>query len=316
MSRLALLALCLVPGATAWADARPATLIGAAGGGKSDIAIVGSLGEVYVRAGGVWRRHGGGVAATLVRAWGPRANEIWAVGARPPPYAHDGKAWVALPGASGTSGPALLAEPGSTVPAVAIGRRIFVIENGKLVAAVAAPGLPTALWAQSPRDLSVIVDGKLQHFAGSWKPVAGAEENLVVLGPRVALGTDGGVYVVESRLRKLAVDAALAGFHPRLVAAGNRTVLAGALGDGYAVAAIDGRRVILLGKLPGLARADEPVGLVAGDALTVVSRSGLVLSGDGQTWKTEAIASAVAETPHAAEPPAPIQPAPDAGARP
>jgi hypothetical protein len=323
MARLGLSIVWVLLGAgIAAGDARP-TLVGAAGG-KGDVALVGSLGEIYLHADGVWRRHGGGVAATLVRAWGTSAGEIWAVGTRPPAYAHDGKSWVALPGTSGASGPALLAEPGSPLAAVAIGRRVFVVERGKLAPAGAAlPGLPTALWVSSTKDMAAIVDGKLVHHAAGWKPVVGADESLVALGPRLALGADGGVYAVDARLRKLEVEAALAGFKPRLVAtpdaaAGRAAVVAGALGDGYAVAAVVGGRVALIGKLPGLARADEPVGLLSSGAeIIVVSRSGLVVGGDGKTWRTEAIATTVTETPHAAEPPAQIPVAgADAGVRP
>jgi hypothetical protein len=326
MRRPQVLILCLLAAGIARGDAARPTVIGVAGGG-GDVALVGSLGEIYMRDGGVWRRQGGGVAATLSRAWGVTAKEVVAVGARQPAYAHDGTSWFALPGTTGMVGPALLSEPGSGVAAVAVGRRIFVVvDTGgrKLVpAAVAtAPGLPTALLAMSARDVSVIVDGKVQYHAGSggWRAVAGTEENLVALGPRLALGVDGGVYALETssppRLRKLAVDPTLAGFRPRLVAgghAGKGAILVGALGDGYAAAVVDGGRVGLLGKLPGIARADEPVGIVTGDAgapVVVVSRSGLVLSGDGKTWRTEAIATGVSESKHAAEPPAPVAPAP------
>jgi len=293
----------------------PATIIGAAGRPPDAVALVGQGGEIFLRDGGVWRRHGGGVAAALARAWGPSSTEVWAAGARPPIYQHDGRSWSAVPGTSGAGGPSLLAEPWSPLPALAVGRRIFVLEGKHLVPATAAPGLPTALWAAAAKDLSVLVDGKLLHYTpnGGWKPVPGAGESLVAIGPRVALGQDGGVYTIDSKLHKIAPeDATLAGFRPRLVALGKRMILVGALGDGYAAAALDGGKLVLLGRLPGLARADEPVGLAVGDAeMIIVSRSGLVLAGDGKSWKTEAIAAAVSEAPHAAEPPARI-PVPDA----
>ncbi len=301
---------------TGTAAAAGPTIVGVAGKTPDSVVLVGQAGEVFLRDHGVWRRSGGGVAAALVRAWGPSATEVFAVGAKPPAYQHDGKSWFAIPGTTGTNGPAILSEPGSPLRAVAVGKRIYVLKDKKLAPGPVAPGLPTALWATSERDLFAIVDGKLQHYAGGWKPVPGADEALVAIGPKIALGVDGGVYAIDARLRKVPLDPALTGFHPRLASAGKRMILVGAIGDGYAVAAIDGKTVVLLGRLPGLARADEPVGLVAGagDAILVASRSGIVLTGDGETWRTEGIATAVAETPHAAEPPAPIPtatPAPD-----
>lgn len=282
------------------------TIVGVAGRSTDSVVLVGQAGEVFLRDHGVWRRAGGGVAASLMRAWGPSATEVFAVGARPPAYQHDGKSWFAVPGMNGVNGPALLSEPGSPLSAVAVGKRIYLLKDKKFTAGPTAPGLPTALWATSERDLHAIIDGKLQHYAGGWKPVPGADESLVEIGPKIALGADGGVYTLDARLRKVPVDPALTGFHPRLASLGKRLILVGAIGDGYAVAAIDGKSVVLLGRLPGLARADEPVGLVTGDGILVVSRSGLVLTGDGDSWRTEGIATAVAETPHAAEPPAPI----------
>jgi len=300
---------------TGAASAAGPTIVGVAGKSPDSAVLVGQAGEVFLRDHGVWRRAGGGVAAALMRAWGASATEVFAVGARAPAYQHDGKSWFAVPGTSGANGPALLSEPGSPLPAVAVGKRIYLLKDKKLAPGPTAPGLPTALWAVSERDVYVIVDGKLQHFAGGWRPVPGADEALVEIGPKLALGVDGGVYTLDTRLRKVPQDPALTGFHPRLAALGKRMILVGAIGDGYAVATINGKTVMLLGRLPGLARADEPVGLVAGDGILVVSRSGLVLTGDGDTWRTEAIAAAVAESPHAAEPPAQIPaatPAPDA----
>lgn len=313
MRRPCAFAVLLVVFVTGTAAAAGPTIVGVAGKGTDSVVLVGQAGEVFVRDHGVWRRSGGGVAAPLMRAWGASATEVFAVGARPPAYQHDGKSWFAVPGMNGVNGAALLSEPGSPLPAIAVGKRIYVLKDKKFAAGPTAPGLPSALWATTERDLYAIVDGKLQHYGGGWKLVPGADEALVEIGPKVALGADGGVYALDTRLRKVPVDPALTGFHPRLASLGKRLILVGAIGDGYAVAATDGKTVILLGRLPGLARADEPVGLVNGDGILVVSRSGLVLTGDGDTWRTEGIATAVAETPHAAEPPAQIPTAkPDA----
>jgi hypothetical protein len=222
------------------------------------------------------------VAATLVRAWGPAAGDVWAAGARPPLYHHDGKSWFAVPGSAGLSGAVVLAEPGSPVPAIAVGRRVLVVQDRRLVIVPAAPGPVTALWVTTPKDAVAVVGGKVQRLgAGGWRPVAGADEAIVALGPRVALGLDGGVYLLVDKLRKVP---GIEGFRPRLVAAGKRVVLVGAQGDGWSAATLSNARLVALGPLPGVERADEPVGLVAGEPILVVTRGGRVLTGDGATW--------------------------------
>jgi hypothetical protein len=273
------------------------TIVGIAGTGPADAVAIGSGGEIFARADGGWHRRGGGVAGTLVRAWGRSASDIWAVGTQLPLYHHDGTSWSAVPGTAGAAGAVVLADPGSA-PGIAVGRRLYVVEGHKLVAAPAAPGPVAALWIASPRAVLAVVDGKLVRLAaGAWKPVPGADEPIVALGPKLALGLDGGVYAIEARLRKLPQ---VEGFRPRLALADK---LVGSFGDGWALGSIAGRP----SPLPGVERADEPVGLIASDPPVVVTRSGRVLIGD----RAEAI-EPIPAPPRPGPGPAELSPAPPA----
>jgi hypothetical protein len=290
------------------------SVVGAAGRGPADAVVVGAGGEVFERDGqGGWRRRGGGVAAELLRAFGPSDGDVWAAGARPPLYHHDGKAWFAVPGTSGTNGAVVLAEAGSPLAGIAVGRRLFVLDGKRLAPSAAAPGPVTALWVGGARDIVIVVDGKVQRLLSSgWRPIPGSDERIVALGPRLAVGQDGGVYSLDARLRKIPADAGLAGFRPVRVAAGKRVLILGELGDGWTLATLAGGKVVALGTLPGVARADEPVALLPGEPILVATRSGLVLVGDGETWTTEHVDLAApdegARAPRPGAGPAPVGP--------
>src|SRR5262249_56912413 len=105
-----------------------------------------------------------------------------------------------------------------------------------------------ALGLSGVREALGVVGGKVQGLGPrGWNRVDGADEPMVALGPRLALGLDGGVYAVEARLRRLpGID----GFKPRRVAAGQRVLVVGEMGEGWAAAVLANGKPSPLRPLP------------------------------------------------------------------
>ncbi len=283
-------------------------LAGVVGKTRDEAILVGAGGEIFGREGGVWRRRGGGgVAIELARVWGEASTAVWAVGARAPVFRHDGTSWKVVPGARG--GPATLAGPGSPLPALAVGKRVYLGTGNGLRVLPQAPGRVTALLARGPGDVLAVADGALVKLAGArWRPVAvPAAEPVVELcaaGKRtVGLGSTGGLFTLErDRLRRASME----GFQPHACgAAGGRVLVSATVG---AVLEIASSGMMPLPSLP----AGDVIALLpfpAGGELAV-TRDGRVLVRDGGDWMEETIDPAPPPPgDHPVAPPAPI-PAP------
>lgn len=262
-------------------------LVGMVGRGVDDAMLIGAGGELLLRGPHGWLRRGGGVATLLVRAAGASASALWAVGARPPLYRHDGTSWFALTGTHGVVGNAILSEPGAFAPTLAVGRRLYVVDPSgqKLIAAggTAAPASITSIWS---KDL-LVADGQIQRRSGNgWRAVS-TPEPIAALGPEIAIGAQGGLYTLTPRL---AVVPALPGFRPRLAATtGRRTLVVGTGDAGWRVAELRGKRLVELGPLPGVDATDEPLGIIGDEPILIATRSGQVLIGDGAHWSSERV---------------------------
>ena len=125
--------------------------------------LVGPGGQIYRPDGaGAWTRTaGGGIAAGVVAAVRD-GDDLIAAAPRTPLYRwHDG-AWRAEP--VGAHGAILLGA--GPAPAVAVGTRVLVRAGDAWRPVGRAPGPPTALWARSPGDIWIVVDGAPWHLRG------------------------------------------------------------------------------------------------------------------------------------------------------
>ena len=299
----------------------PVTLVGAAGRSLTDGVLVGNRGEIYRRDNGTWRRQaGGGVAVTLVTAFGPTGAEIWGAGTTVPPYRYDGSAWSSSP--LTMQGGMVMATGGT--PAVGVARRVMVQSKGawSQLPTTGATSL-TAVAASGPLDATVLTsDGDVRRYNGtSWKimkPTLAAGETLVRLFPGpggtvVAAGSAGTLLVVgKTALTPLKLDARLTGFVPVLGGVSSKLLLVGsATVSGQprqVLASVDGGQLTLVDPLPALAAGDRPAALlVAGDGAVAVGTTAgkvLVRSAAG-AWSTETVdPSLPTDNSHPQNPPA------------
>ena len=158
------------------AAARPglvaAVLPSAAGStpGADDVraaVLIGPTGEVYQPgAPGTWtRRSGGGVAADVVGA-SAGLGELFVAGASTPLYRRRDGVWQAM--RLGQRGAIVLGA--GPLPAVAVGRHVFVQTRTGWTRVGQAPLPVTALWAAPERDVVVAAGGVLWRLrGGSWQ---------------------------------------------------------------------------------------------------------------------------------------------------
>jgi hypothetical protein len=133
------------------------------GGDVRTAILVGPSGEVYEPAGpATWtRRSGGGIAADVIAA--ATANgELFAIGRSTPLYRRRAGVWQAV----------RLGQRGGIVwgtgplPALAVGRHVFVLSRTGWTRAGQAPPAVTAVWATAERDIVVAAGGALWRLRG------------------------------------------------------------------------------------------------------------------------------------------------------
>jgi hypothetical protein len=162
-----LLAPAALIAATSTADARPiAAAVLASPDDVRAAVLVGPAGEVYEPdAPGTWKRRvGGGVAGDVTGA-AAGGGDLFAIGASTPLYRRRAGSWQAM--RLGQRGAVVLGT--GPVPAVAIGRHVFLQSRAGWTRVGQAPLPVTALWAGGDRDVVLAAGGVLWRLRGaSW----------------------------------------------------------------------------------------------------------------------------------------------------
>jgi hypothetical protein len=160
----ALLAAVMLVGATAHA-APIASVVGPAGDADVRTSIlIGPSGQVYQGdGGGTWTRTLAGGVAADVSGSARIGKDVIVTGVSTPLYRFDGTGWTAV--RLGQSGKTVMGR--GPVPAVAVGRHVFVHNNGKWVRVAAAPGAVTALWASSTKKVFAVTADGVHALRGS-----------------------------------------------------------------------------------------------------------------------------------------------------
>ncbi len=314
----------------AWLGGARGQEIAGAAGRPGEAILVGRGGETFIRDGATatWRRRGGGVAGGVVAVAGAAANDFLAMGASTPAYRHDAQEWSARPIAHGGVG--VLAGPGSSVTAVAVGRRISVELRGEDSGMgpwhwqdlPLAPAQIEAFFAASLKDAVAAGNGgRLWRLAdGTWKPIAmptGAAPDsaaAMVASPNgrtlVTIGRAGSMLNVDrTRASRVVAEDKLGVFRAQLAAVAGAKVFVVGQSSAWILATLDKGKLIFVAELPAVAAGDEPVALLADDkgAALVATRHGVVFLRDAAgAWTTEHVDPA-AWTPgnHPIVPPAP-----------
>lgn len=264
-----------------------------------DAILVGPSGQVYEPDGkGAWtRKHGGGVAADVTGAT-MVDGDLVVTGRAAPMYRRDGATWFALP--IGESGRTALSR-GPAV-AVAIGKKVFVLDKGKWVRVGSLPGKATAVWAAGKKSVWASTDAQLYKLAGSEFKKVG--DPVVGLG-----GAEPWAITADGGLRDLGggktVPGELDGAHVTALA------VAGADDDLRVVVQSAGGALVLARVTKGaLARVDDVPGAGPVAGLAVAGGKVLVALGDGtvatygKAWTTVTVADAL---PADADGPAPAR---------
>jgi hypothetical protein len=156
----AVVAIGLAGLAAAPAHAAPAAIAAVVGpDGAADVrtsTLIGPSGQVYAGDGaGRWVRTVPGGIAADVRGATRIGADLLVTGISTPMYRFDGKTWTAT--RVGQSGKTFLGR--GPVPAVAIGKHVFVERKGKWARVGQAPGAVTAVWASAKRVFVVTAAG-------------------------------------------------------------------------------------------------------------------------------------------------------------
>lgn len=294
-------AVVLVAAAVAAHEAAAQSFVGAAGETPESTVLVGAHGEIWTRQPGGWQRRSGGTSADL-RAVTGLPGALWAIGDRLPLWRHDGRAWIAVVGASG--GPVRMGAAGSPLTVVSVKRRVLGGDASRIQTLASLPVAVARVWARGPRDaLAVGVDGILYRLKTRWRPVRGAEPvaDLCGAGAKVVvLGRSGGVFMVDPRKPRLDAASALRleGFQPQgCISGSGRTFV---YGDGVAMAELTATAIVPLPVLPAPAAAVVPYR----EGALAVTGGGTLYLLKGDVWVAEAIAAEPPATTPASRAPA------------
>lgn len=290
-------------------------------GGAAAAVLVGRSGQLYLpapRAAGAdpsWQRQtAGGISADLVSAVRSRLTpgDVLAAGHWAPPFRHSGATWRAQP--LDNSGSAVLA--GTGLPALAVGRHIYILTQDRWRRRASTGRTVTALWASGKSWILVATaDGALTRWDGRrFRPIAtaladgDAIELLIGEAPAHVYGRakSGAWLRIDRGARAVAMTAspALVGFdeHAAGLGPGGALLLAGTV----TAAAGSPTPVLVRSQGTQLQVWDHPGPLAAGDRFAVVwtdpksgevlvaSRTGAVhLRGKTGTWSSGTVSGAL-----------------------